>query len=46
MTSTEGLSDFVARQRAERAAAGLPSTITDVDTLRVVAALIGREARP
>jgi hypothetical protein len=34
--------EFIARQRAERAAAGLPPTITDLDTLRVVAALVTR----
>lgn len=31
---------FIARQRTERAAAGLGETIADADTLRLVAALV------
>lgn len=34
------LNDFIARQRNERRAAGLPETIIDTDFLRVVAALV------
>lgn len=33
------ITEFVQRQRRERIAAGLPATITDADTLRLIAAL-------
>jgi len=34
------IAEFVARQRAERVAAGLTETVTDAKTLRVIAALV------
>ncbi len=36
----ESITEFVARQRAERTAAGMAETITDTDTLRVIAAVV------
>jgi hypothetical protein len=32
--------EFIQRQRRERVAAGLPPTIVDADTLRLIAALM------
>jgi hypothetical protein len=38
--SPESITEFITRQRAERASVGLTETITDADTLRVVAAIL------
>jgi len=42
--SSESIREFIARQRVERAAAGLTETITDVGTFRVVAAIVCKGA--
>ena len=40
MTEPQSVAHFIDRQRHERTAAGMSATITDIDTLRVVAALV------
>ena len=41
MTDTD-IARFVARMKREREAAGLPATITDAGTLRLIAAIVSK----
>jgi hypothetical protein len=43
VTAAADVAVFVERMRRERAERGLPPTITDVETLRLIAALVTRK---